>query len=166
MMLGSGLMIYFRGADQSIGYIIMCQIFIAFAGGTLVIGNDMAAMAGGDREGIPLALSLISLFNNVGSSIGYAVCAAIYNNTYLGALRSRLPADQQANAEAIFEGSFVTQLKYPVGSPVREAAAYAWGYSQRMNCIASTSILVLGIPAILMCKNFNVDKKQVKGTVI
>ncbi|KAJ5671497.1 hypothetical protein N7507_000624 [Penicillium longicatenatum] len=166
MMLGSGLMIYFRGADQDIGYIIMCQIFIAFAGGTMVIGNDMAAMAGGDREGIPLALSLISLFNNVGSSIGYAVCAAIYNNTFLGALRSRLPADQQANAEDIYKGTFVTQLKYPVGSPVRDAAAYAWGYSQRMNCIASTCILVLGIPAILMWKNFNVDKKQVKGTVI
>ncbi|KAJ5928224.1 hypothetical protein N7466_007180 [Penicillium verhagenii] len=166
MMLGSGLLIHFRGSDQSIGYIIMCQIFIAFAGGTLVIGNDMAAMAGGDREGIPLALSLISLFNNVGSSIGYAVCAAIYNNTYLGALRSRLPADEQANADAIFQGSFATQLKYPVGSPVREAAAYAWGYSQRMNCIASTCILILGIPAILLWKNFNVDKKQVKGTVI
>ncbi|KAJ5915846.1 hypothetical protein N7454_010987 [Penicillium verhagenii] len=166
MMLGSGLLIHFRGSDQSIGYIIMCQIFIAFAGGTLVIGNDMAAMAGGDREGIPLALSLISLFNNVGSSIGYAVCAAIYNNTYLGALRSRLPADEQANADAIFQGSFATQLTYPVGSPVREAAAYAWGYSQRMNCIASTCILILGIPAILLWKNFNVDKKQVKGTVI
>ncbi|KAJ5721665.1 Siderochrome iron transporter 2 [Penicillium malachiteum] len=166
MMLGSGLMIHFRGADQSIGYIIMCQIFIAFAGGTLVIGNDMAAMAGGDREGIPIALSLISLFNNVGSSIGYAVCAAIYNNTFLNALRSRLPADQQANALTIYNKSFAYQLQFPVGSPVRDAAAYAWGYSQKMNCIASTCVLVLGIPAILLWKNFNVDKKQVKGTVL
>jgi hypothetical protein len=32
MILGSGLMIHFRGVDHGIGYIIMCQIFIAFAG--------------------------------------------------------------------------------------------------------------------------------------
>lgn len=37
MILGAGLMIQFRQADVNIGYIVMCQIFIAFAGGTLVI---------------------------------------------------------------------------------------------------------------------------------
>ncbi|KAJ5092965.1 hypothetical protein N7456_008826 [Penicillium angulare] len=166
MMLGSGLMIHFRGAEYGIGYIIMCQIFIAFAGGTLVIGNDMAAMAGADREGVPMTLTLISLFNNVGSSIGYAVCAAIYNNTFLTALRQRLPADQQSNAEMLMNYGMDTQITYPVGSPVREACAYAWGYSQKYNCIASTCLMILAFPAILLWKNYNVDKKQVKGTVL
>lgn len=36
-MLGAGLMIQFRQPDVNIGYIVMCQIFIAVAGGTLVI---------------------------------------------------------------------------------------------------------------------------------
>jgi MFS family permease len=35
-LLGAGLMIHFRQPDVNIGYIVMCQIFIAFAGGTLV----------------------------------------------------------------------------------------------------------------------------------
>ncbi|KAJ5287905.1 siderochrome-iron transporter [Penicillium angulare] len=165
MMLGSGLMIHFRGSEYAIGYIIMCQIFIAFAGGTLVIGNDMAAMAGADRESVPMTLTLISLFNNVGSAIGYAVCAAIYNNTFLTALRQRLPADQQSNAEMLMTYGMETQITYPVGSPVREACAYAWGYSQKYNCIASTCLMILAFPAILLWKNYNVDKKQVKGTV-
>ncbi|KAJ5579661.1 Siderochrome iron transporter 2 [Penicillium hispanicum] len=166
MFLGSGLMIHFRGQDSNIGYVIMCQIFIAFAGGTMVIGEDMAVMAGGDREGIPMALSLISLFSNVGGAIGYAVCASIYNNTYLSALRSHLPDNLKDQAETVYMGGITTQLTYPLGSPIRDAAAYAWGWSQRQNCIASTCILVLGIPAILMWKNFNVDKQQNKGTVL
>lgn len=52
MILGSGLMIKFRGQEADIGYVVMCQIFIAFGGGTLVIGNDMAVMASSDREGV------------------------------------------------------------------------------------------------------------------
>jgi MFS family permease len=166
MILGSGLMIYFRGSEHGIGYVVMCQIFIAFAGGTLVIGEDMAVMAGGDREGIPMALSLISLFSSVGSSIGYAVCAAIVNNVWLPAIRSRLPSDMKSQAEAIYLGGVTTQQGFPLGSPEREAAAYAWSWSQRQNCIASTCVLILGIPAIMMWKNFNVDKKQNKGTNI
>lgn len=166
MILGSGLMIHFRGADHGIGYIIMCQIFIAFAGGTNVIGNDMAVMAGADREGIPMALCLVSLFQSVGGAIGYAVCAAIYNNTFPGALESHLPANLKSQASTIYLGGVTAQMALPVGSPERDAAAYAWGWSQRQNCIASTAILTLGLPAIAMWKNINVDKKQVKGTVI
>lgn len=166
MILGSGLMIYFRGSEHGIGYIIMCQIFIAFAGGTNVIGNDMAVMAGADREGIPMALCLVSLFQSVGGAIGYAVCAAIYNNTFLSALTSQLPADLKSQASNITFGGVTAQMALPIGSDERNAVAYAWGFTQRQNCIASTCILALGLLAIMMWKNINVDKKQVKGTVI
>jgi hypothetical protein len=33
------------------------------------IGNDMSVMAGADREGIPMALCLVSLFQSVGGAI-------------------------------------------------------------------------------------------------
>lgn len=36
-ILGVALQIIFRQPDVNIGYIVMCQIFIAFGGGTLVI---------------------------------------------------------------------------------------------------------------------------------
>lgn len=36
-LLGFGLMIHFRQPDVRLGYIIMCQIFIAFGGGYLVV---------------------------------------------------------------------------------------------------------------------------------
>ena len=165
-MLGAGLMIHFRSAEFQIGYLVMCQIFIAFGGGTLVIGEDMAVMASADRDGVPLMLSLIGLASNIGGSIGLAVSGAIYNNVFPSTLANALPDDAKSNATAIFLGGYVTQLEYPMGTPIRDAVDFSWGQSQRYGSISATSILILAIPAIAIWKNFNVDKKQNKGTVL
>lgn len=166
MMLGAGLMIHFRGADQGIGYLVMCQIFIAFAGGTLVISQDMAVMAASDRDGVPMMLSLIGLASNIGGAIGFAVTGAIYNNTFPQALLRALPAEAKADYLTIFNGGYLTQLTYPVGGAIRTAIDSAWGYYQKQSCIAATAILVLAIPCIAVWKNYNVDKKQNKGVLI
>ncbi|KAF3389809.1 Siderophore iron transporter mirB [Talaromyces pinophilus] len=165
MFLGAGLMIHFRGQDGSINYIIMCQIFIAFAGGTLVIGEDMAVMSASDREGVPMMLSLVSLCSSIGNSIGSAVSTAIYSSTFPKGLLQALPEDEKANATTIYLGGYATQLLYPVGSPTRDAINYAWGYSQKYGAIAATCVTILLIPAIGMWKNYRVDKAQNKGTL-
>ena len=166
MLLGAGLMIHFRGQDANIGYIVMCQIFIAFAGGTLVIGEDMAVMAAADRMGVPMMLSLLYLSSNIGGSIGSAVSSAIYSGTFPEALAQRLPDSAKGDVAAIYAGGYLEQMKYPVGSPERNAINYAWGDSQKYNSIAATAVLVLGIPAIAIWKNYRVDKKQNKGVMI
>ncbi|EXJ90572.1 hypothetical protein A1O1_03675 [Capronia coronata CBS 617.96] len=166
MMLGAGLMIYFRGSDHGIGYLIMCQIFIAFSGGTLVIGEDMAVMASADRDGVPMMLSLIGLMSSVGGAIGQAVASAIYDNTFPQTLRDNLPDDAKGDWMAIYNGGYVTQMTYPPGSPVRNAINHAWGESQKYGAISATCILVLAIPAIAIWKNHNVDKKQNKGNIL
>lgn len=166
MILGAGLMIHFRGQDADIGYIIMCQIFIAFGGGTIVIGDNMAVMAASDRDGVPMLLAILNLFASIGGAIGDAVSVAIYSKTFPDALRSRLPADMQDQVSKIYLGGYATQTTFPVGSPTRDAINYAWGQSQRYGSIAATAILTLGIPAVAVWKNYRVDKKQNKGTVI
>lgn len=166
MFLGAGLLIHFRGDNGPIGYVIMCQIFIAIGGGTLVIGEDMAVMAAADRDGVPMMLSLISLFSSVGGAIGNAVAGAINSNTFPTILLENLPQELKANATDIYIGGSLVQMAYPMGSPAREAINYAWGQSQMYGCISATVILVLGIPAIAIWKNYNVDKQQNKGTVI
>lgn len=166
MFLGAGLTVHFRGQHENIGYVIMCQIFIAFAGGTLVIGNQMAVMAASDRTGVPMALSILGLFNNVGGAIGQSVAAAIYGDVFPKALAKALPADLQDMVQTLYLGGYLTQEKYPPGSVVRTAVNYAWGQSQMYGGVAATAILVLGIPAIAMWKNYYVGKKQNKGTVI
>jgi MFS family permease len=166
MMLGAGLMIHFRSADFPIGYLVMCQIFIAFGGGTLVIGEDMAVMASADRDGVPLMLSLIGLSSSVGGSIGYAVSAAIYANVFPSTLLAGLPDDAKGDYQTIYNGGYGVQTTYPVGSPIRNAIDHAWGQSQKFGAISATCILILGIPSIAIWKNYNVDKKQNKGTVL
>jgi len=166
MMLGAGLMIHFRSAEFGIGYLVMCQIFIAFGGGTLTIGEDMAVMASADRDGVPLMLSLIGLATSVGGSIGYAVSAAINTNVFPQTLLANLPEDLKANASTIYLGGYTQQLTYPVGTPTRDAINLAWGQSQKFGAVCATCILVLGFPAIAIWKNHNVDKKQNKGIIL
>ena len=168
LILGAGLMIHFRGAgdDSGIGYIVMCQIFIAFGGGTLVIGSDMAVMAAADREGVPMMLSLLGLFNSLGGAVGYAVAAAVYNNAFPSYLMSHLPDDMKSKTTHLFTGGYATQMLYPMGSATRETINQAWSNSQYYGAIASTAFLVLAIPCIAVWKNYRVDKKQNKGTVI
>ncbi|CAI7594302.1 unnamed protein product [Penicillium crustosum] len=166
MLLGAGLMIHFRGSQGNIGYLVMCQIFIAFGGGTLVIGDEMAVMAAADRDGVPLMIAMISLSSSFGGAIGYAVAVAIYSNTFPQALLSALPDSAKADYATIYAGGSAAQLVYPPGSETRNAINYAWAYSQKYECITAAVLLVLAFPAIAMWKNYNVDKKQVKGTVI
>ncbi|KKK20503.1 hypothetical protein P175DRAFT_0547559 [Aspergillus ochraceoroseus IBT 24754] len=165
-LLGAGLMIHFRGSETQIGYLIMCQIFIAFSGGTLVIGIDMAVMAAADRDSIPMLVAMLGLCSSLGGSIGYAVAVAIYSNTFPQALRSALPNDTQSDLDTLYLGGSAAQLAYPPGSATRSALNHAWATSQKYECIAATAILILAFPAVAMWKNYSVDKKQMKGTVI
>ncbi|KAJ5758453.1 hypothetical protein N7520_005609 [Penicillium odoratum] len=165
-ILGAALMIHFRGSQSNIGYLVMCQIFIAFGGGTLVIGDEMAVMAAADRDGVPLMIAIISLASSFGGAIGYAIAVAIYSNTFPQALLSALPESTKADYETIYLGGSATQLFYPPGSETRIAINYAWAYSQKYLCITAAAMAVLAFPAVAIWKNYDVDKKQVKGTVI
>ncbi|KAB8238684.1 hypothetical protein ETB97_003716 [Aspergillus alliaceus] len=167
MLLGAGLMIHFRGeGGGDIGYVIMCQIFIAFGGGTIVIGNQMAVMASADREGVPMMLALLGLFNSLGGAVGFAVAAAIYNNVWLDTLISHLPNDLLPKANEIYLDGYQGQILYPMGGAGRNAINLAWGRTQMYGSIAATCLLALGIPCVAIWKNYNVDKKQNKGTVL
>ncbi|KAK1147946.1 hypothetical protein N8T08_000462 [Aspergillus melleus] len=166
ILLGAGLMIHFRTADSNVGYIVMCQIFIAFGGGTLVIGQDMAVMAASNREGVPMMLSLIGLSSSLGGAVGSAVSAAIYTNTFPRVLRGALPARNKDEYLAIYNGGYVKQLEYPVGSDIHNAIIEAYSAYMKYGCITAVAIMALGIPAIAVWRNYRVDKEQNKGEMI
>jgi hypothetical protein len=168
LILGAGRMIHFRGQDEhsTIGYVVMCQIFIAFGGATLVIGQDMAVMAAADRESVPMMLSILSLASSIGTAIGFAASAAIFNNTFLDTLTKTLPERYKPEALSIYRGGYVKQITYPIGSEVRIAINHAWAEYMKRACILSTCILVLGFPAVGIWRNYRLDKKQNKGVVL
>lgn len=161
-------MVYFCSGEGSanIGYLVMCQIFIAFAGGTLVIGQDLAVMSSSDREGVPMMLSLLSLFSSLGSAVGYAASSAIYTNVFPTALYKFLPQENRGNFDAIYQGGYVKQITYPVGTATRGAIEHAWTSYMKWNCITATAVLILAIPSTLLWRDYYLDRKQNRGVVM
>lgn len=166
MMLGAGLMVRFRGQDSNIGYIIMCQIFLAFSGGPLIIGNEVAGLCAADIGEVPMILSLLGLWSSLGGAIGSAVAAAIYTNTFPNTLYENLPESAKPNATEIYVGGYTAQMAYPVGSDVRLAINKAWGQTQKNSCIAALCVMVLAVPAIASWKNYNIKLTHHKGVVL
>ena len=165
-ILGVGLMIAFRQPDVNVGFIIMCQIFIAFSGGTLVICEEMAAMAATSHQYIAVILAVEGMFANVGGAIGSTVAAAIWTGVFPKKLAEYLPVESQANLTSIY-GDLSVQLSYEVGSPTRDAIVRAYGDTQKLMIIAATAVLVFAIVSVAVWRDIKVkDFKQVKGRVI
>lgn len=164
-ILGVGLMIHFRQPNENVGYIVMCQIFIATAGGTLVICEQMAVMAATSHEFIAVVLAIEAMFSNVGGAIGSTVASAIWTGVFPKHLAKYLPASEQQNLTAIY-GSIVTQLSYPYGSETRNAIARAYGDSQKYMLIAATAIQAISMVSVLFWRDIKLDTvKQNKGLV-
>ncbi len=165
-IIGVGLMIEFRQPGVNVGYIVMCQVFIAVGGGTLVICEQMAVMAATSHQYIAVVLAVEAMFASVGGAIGSTIAAAIWTGVFPKRLADYLPPESQANLTTIY-GDLATQLSYPVGSPTRDAINRAYGDAQKMMLIASTAILVLAIAATAVWRDIKVsDFKQTKGRVV
>ncbi|KAK3068166.1 MFS siderochrome iron transporter 1 [Teratosphaeriaceae sp. CCFEE 6253] len=165
-MLGIGLMIRFRRPDVDIGYLVMCQIFIAFAGGFIVITEQTAAMAATSHQFVAVVLAVESMFSSIGGAIGSTVAAAIWTGVFPARLQLYLPQEQKAEALAIY-ASLETQLSYARGTLARQAIERAYGDSQRYMLIGGTSVLVVAWAAAACWRDIRVKEfKQVKGRVV
>lgn len=164
-MLGVGLMIHFRQPGVNIGYVVMCQIFIALAGGTCVICEQTAAMAATSHQFVAVVLAMEGMFASVGGAIGQAVAGAIWTGTFPQKLLELLPEESKPHWPLIY-GSLGAQLNFPMGTPERDAINAAYGHAQRYMCIASVCILAVSWASVTLWRDINVKKfKQVKGTV-
>ena len=164
-IFGLGLMINFRQPGVDVGYIVMCQIFISFAAGIIIICDEIAIMAAASHQHIAVVLAVLGVFSNIGGAIGLTIAAAIWQVVLPTQLAVYLPASELPNLPLIYE-DIETQLSYPVGSPVRLAIQYAYGDAQKMLLIAGTAVWALGIVAALMWRDIKlIGIKQVKGRV-
>jgi predicted MFS family arabinose efflux permease len=75
-VFAQGLMIYFRRPGQSVGYQVMCQIFIAIGGSVFIICEQIAILAASDHQHIAAVLALLYVVGNIGGAIGNAICGA------------------------------------------------------------------------------------------
>ena len=164
-IFGLGLMIYFRQPGLNVGYMVMCQIFISFAAGTVIICDEIAIMAAASHQHVAVVLAVLGVFSNVGGAIGLTISAAIWQAVFPTQLAAYLPVSELPNLLSIYE-DLTVQLSYPVGSPARIAIQYAYGDAQKMLLIAGTAVWVLGFVGVAMWRDIQViGIKQVKGRV-
>lgn len=165
-MLGCGLMIKYRSPDSNLGLIVMCQLFIAFGGGALVICEQMTVMAVSAQQHIPAVLAMEAMVIAIGEAVGQTIAGAMWTGIFPKKLAEYLPADVQDQLLSIY-GSLTVQISYPRGTAAREAIDRSYGDTQRLMCIAATCIYATCIFSTLLWKEVNVKEiKQVKGLTL
>ena len=163
-ILAIGLMIHFRQPGTSIGYIVMTQIFTAVAGGTIVIGGELAMMVPSDHQHIAVILAVLNLFCSIGSAVGSTVSAAIWTATFRKNLIKHV-GPYGVNVNDIY-AALPKQLSYKWGSPERMGIAQAYGDSQRLMLITSICMLSLALICAVFIRDINIKhNKQVMGRV-
>lgn len=164
-IFGLGLMINFRRPGSNIGYIVMCQIFISFAAGTIIICDEIAIMAAASHQHVAVVLAVLGMFGNIGGAIGLTIAAAIWQDVFPRKLAEYLPASELPNLLVIY-ADITTQLSYAVGSPARIAIQRAYGNAQMLLLIAGTAVWAVGIVAVVVWRDIRViGIKQTKGHV-
>ncbi|KAL5003527.1 major facilitator superfamily domain-containing protein [Aspergillus recurvatus] len=164
-MLGVTLMIYFRKPGWSVGYLILCQVLIAFGGSTMISCQQVAVSAASDHNNIASALAFLGVFGSIGGAVGSSISGAIWTNTLPEALKRLLPKSAKADWRVIYE-SLEAQLSYPIGSPVRDAIASAYAETQTKMLIAGTGVMALSLIWMFLIKDIRLSKDaQSKGVV-
>ncbi|KAI8069355.1 hypothetical protein BC940DRAFT_332270 [Gongronella butleri] len=163
--LGVGLMINFRQPDVNIGFIAMCQIFIAFGGGTLVICEQMTVMAVSKHQFVSAVLSMENMIASIGGAVGSAIASAMWSGIFPQKLAEFLPASAQGDLASIY-GSLTVQSSYPVGSPERNGINEAYSATQRYMLIAATCLYVITFVSVMFWKDIDVRHlKKTKGNI-
>ncbi|KAM3415983.1 hypothetical protein BST61_g9472 [Cercospora zeina] len=166
--LGVGLMIYFRQPGVDVGWMILCQILIAFGGGTLVICEQVAGMAATTHNYVAIVLAIQGMSSQIGGAIGQTVASAIWQGNFQEKLHQYLPEETASNSTLVAQiyGDLATQLSFEVGSPTRDGIMQAYGEAQRLMAAAATGILALGFVAVFMWRKIDTrQRKQIKGAI-
>lgn len=162
-ILGVALMLKFRYPGTNIGFLVMCQVFIAFGGGTLVTCEQMTVMAVSSQQNIPAVLAFEFMIANIGSSIGSAIAAAMWTGIFPKNLKRYLPVEALPELEAIY-GDLTVQSGFPVGSATRDGINVAYAETQKWMLVASVGFYATIIVWVSLWREINVKgMRQTKG---
>lgn len=164
-IFAQGLMIYFRRPNQSVGYLVMCQVFISIGGSVFILIEQLSILAAVDHRHVASVLALLNVVGTIGDAMGATISGVIWQNTYPNALKIYLPDSAMPEFDNIYE-DLDTQLSYAVGTPVRLAIQEAYGYAQTRMLAVGTGIMGLAFIWTMMIRNIDLKKvPQVKGMV-
>lgn len=163
-ILGVGLMLHFRQPDQKLGYLIMCQVFMALSGGALIVVMQVAVLASSDHNNAAGALAFLNVFGNIGAAVGGSISSAVWQSTFPQELAKRLPADALPNLDDIYE-LLQVQLSYEKGSATRYAIEVSYAVAQRNMLIAGVAVMAIPIGCAILMRDIKLNREQTKGVL-
>ena len=159
-ILGCGLMIKFRQPNVNIGYIVMCQIFIAFGGGVLVVAEQTTLMAVSKQQDFPALLAVESMIVSIGGAIGSTIAGAIWTGVFPQRLAVNLAGTSAAGNITEIYGDVTVQSSYAWGSPERDGINLSYGQTQRYMLIGGTCVYATMLVSIALWQNVDVKKMK------
>jgi predicted MFS family arabinose efflux permease len=161
-----GLLIYFRHPGTATGFLVMCQLILGMASGTIVLCMNVGVVATVQHADIAATVALLGVSSYIGSAVGAAVSGAIWTNLLPDRLAHLLPDSAKGDAAAIY-GSLQRQLSYPLGSTTRAAIAEAYASTQTWMLTAGTLVAGVALVLALMVKNIRLsEREQVVGVTL
>lgn len=162
LFLGAGLLYHFAHSN-SIGYLVMTQIFLALGTGILIVSVQVVIMAVSPQKRIPALIATETLMASIGTAIGSAISGAIWADTFPRKLTAALPDHDAGLAKEIYSSIYV-QLSYERGTPIGDAITYAYGASLQVMLITSMCLYAGAGLCIVCWKNVDMGKKGfIKG---
>ncbi|EOA91626.1 hypothetical protein ACJQWK_03094 [Exserohilum turcicum] len=170
VLLGTALLIPFRSPSTNPGVLAFTQVLVGLGTGIFTTCAQLAVMAPVTHQEVAVVNAIYGLFGSFGSSIGFAIAGAMWNNILPEQLLMRLPESRKADYRTIF-GDIEVQKSFLDGTPERDAVVGAYGNVQRKMVITGACFVPLCLACIFIWKNINVKKleeekgKQTKGNV-
>ncbi|KAH6683709.1 siderophore iron transporter mirB [Plectosphaerella plurivora] len=170
MILGTALLIPYRTPSAPTSVLVCTQILMGLGTGIYSSCAQLAVTVPVTHQQIAVILAIWGMFGGIGSSIGFAISGALWNNILPGQILARLPEESKGMAAEIF-GDIVLQMSFADGTPEREAVVGAYAHVQRLMVITGVALMPLVILSVVIWRNVNVKKKeeeeglQTKGNV-
>lgn len=155
LALFTGLLLIFSNTDTALGLLFMCQILIGLSERVLTATSQISVMSTIEHKNVAVAVGIWGTFLSIGAALGLTVSGAIWNHVVPIVLDASLPPENKALTRHIFD-SLPTQLRHPLGSPIRKAVLAAYWAAQQKMVIVGICVAPVAMAAVATWKNVNV----------
>ncbi|KAL2074940.1 hypothetical protein VTL71DRAFT_8720 [Oculimacula yallundae] len=146
-MVGYGVMIRLRGAENPIWELFTVQLLQGFGSGVILIGTLVSAQIQVPHSQLAQITALIPCCNFLGSSIGASISGGIYTNALKDELAKQLGREaDQGLIDSLY--NFITGRVPAWGTPERDSINAAYS-----NVIRYMTLTAVGsmVPSFILC---------------
>ncbi|GIZ43834.1 hypothetical protein CKM354_000704700 [Cercospora kikuchii] len=157
-LLGYGVMLRLRGANNSVAELFIVQLVQGFGSGIVLGIFLVVAQIVVPRSELSQSTALELLFIYMGNALGSTAAGAIYTNSFAPRLRDYLPASSDELVNTIL--NTFTEEPFANGTPERTAINAAYSDVMRYMTYAALGASVFGIILVWFLPNLQLSDKH------